>query len=251
MLPAVLLSAACSSSRMSRASSSCAADDAKPDVVAEQRVQLEPQVALEQRHQRRDFHRRALPVLDRERVERQDLDAETRRPLDDVAHRIDAGAVALDARQVPLRRPAAVAVHDHGDMPRQTVEVDLTSERLFRGAGRSGRTGIRRAPSSSGASKPRYTESYGGVQGSRPILCIIKHRREFKSSDSSTPTRKSPAAGAARPARARSRAARISVTFSRASGPARRRRASRRSCAPCGAEIRHRYTNHQRGLTLV
>ena len=56
--------------------------------------------------------------------------------FDDVADRIDAGAVALDARQVALRRPAAVAVHDDGDMPRQTVEVDLAGERLFRGAGR-------------------------------------------------------------------------------------------------------------------
>ena len=109
-----------------------AADDAKADVVAQQRVQLEAQIALEQRHQRRDFRRRTLPVLDRERVERQDLDAETGRRFDDVADRIDPGAVAFDTRQMALRGPAAVAVHDDGDVPRQTVEVDLAGERLFR-----------------------------------------------------------------------------------------------------------------------
>ena len=36
--------------------------------------------------------------------------------FDDVAHRFDAGAMPFDARQVALRRPAAVAVHDDGDV---------------------------------------------------------------------------------------------------------------------------------------
>ena len=95
-----------------------AADDAEPDVVAQQRVQLEPQISLQQRHQRRHFGDRTLPVLDRKRVERQHLDAEPRRAFDDVAHRLDAGAMSFDARQVALRRPAAVAVHDDRDVLR-------------------------------------------------------------------------------------------------------------------------------------
>ena len=37
----------------------------------------------------------------------------------------DAGAMAFDARQVALRRPAAVAVHDDRDVARQPVAVDL------------------------------------------------------------------------------------------------------------------------------
>ena len=56
--------------------------------------------------------------------------------FDDVAHRLDAGAVPFDARQVPLRRPPAVAVHDHRDVRRQPVEGHLADERLF---GRTGR----------------------------------------------------------------------------------------------------------------
>ena len=77
-----------------------------------------------------DFRARPLPVLDRERVERQDVDAEPRRRFHDVAHRVDAGAVAFDPRQVPLRRPAAVAVHDDGDVRGKPLEVDLARQRF-------------------------------------------------------------------------------------------------------------------------
>ena len=48
----------------------------------------------------------------------------------------DAGAVPLDPRQVALRRPPAVAVHDDGDVRRQPVAVDLPREQ---GLGRTGR----------------------------------------------------------------------------------------------------------------
>ena len=77
-----------------------------------------------------------LPVLDGERVQRQDLDAEPGGRLDDVADRFDAGAMALDPRQVSLRGPAAVAVHDDGDVLRQPVEIHLSRKRLL---GRPGR----------------------------------------------------------------------------------------------------------------
>ena len=56
-------------------------------------------------------------------------------PSTDVADRVDAGAVPFDARQVALRRPAAVAVHDDGDVRRQPIEVDLTRQRLIGRAG--------------------------------------------------------------------------------------------------------------------
>ena len=93
-------------------------------------LELEPDVALQQHHQRVHFGTRALPVLDRERVERQHVDAEPRRGFDDVADRIDAGAVPFDARQMALRRPAAVAVHDDGDVRGQRVEIDLARQRF-------------------------------------------------------------------------------------------------------------------------
>ena len=99
-----------------------AADHVEADVVAQQRLELEAEVALEQHHQRADFGGRALPVLDRKRVKGQDFEAQARRGLDDVADRVDAGAMAFDARQVALAGPAAVAVHDDGDVPRQAIE---------------------------------------------------------------------------------------------------------------------------------
>ncbi len=98
----------------------------------QQRLQLGAQVALEQHHQRADLGGGPLPVLDREGVERQHADAEPGGGLDGVAHRLDAGAMPFDARQVPLRGPAAVAVHDDGDVRGQPVEVDLARERLVR-----------------------------------------------------------------------------------------------------------------------
>ena len=76
-------------------------------------------------------------------------------PFDDVADRVDARAMSLDARQVALRGPAAVAVHDHGDMAGQAVEVDLTGERLFRGAGRQDGKEVIERHRVSEASKPR------------------------------------------------------------------------------------------------
>ena len=50
-----------------------AADHIEANVVAEQRLQLGPQVALQQHHQRSHFGHWPLPVLDRKRVERQDM----------------------------------------------------------------------------------------------------------------------------------------------------------------------------------
>src|SRR5262245_6362937 len=108
------------------------AHDLEPDVVLQQRAELEADVALQQRHQRVDFGAGPFPVLDRKRVQRQDVDAEARRRLHDVAHRRDPGPVSLDARQVALRGPASVPVHDDGDVRRQLIEVDLPRQRLVR-----------------------------------------------------------------------------------------------------------------------
>ena len=108
------------------------ADHPKPDVVLVERGQLQAQIALEQRHQRVDLGPRAFPVLHRKRVQRQHADAETRRRLDDIPHRIDSGTVSLDPRQVTLRRPTAVAIHDDGDVRGQLLEIHLARHRLIR-----------------------------------------------------------------------------------------------------------------------
>src|SRR5439155_4943331 len=116
-----------------------AADDMKSNIVLEQRAELKTQIPLEKRHQRVDLRSRALPVLDGKRVERQHVDPQARGGLDDVAHRIDAGAVAFDARQMPLRGPPAVAVHDDCDVRGELLEVHLPREHFVRGAGRNPR----------------------------------------------------------------------------------------------------------------
>jgi hypothetical protein len=40
--------------------------------------------------------------------------------------------MAFDTRQMTLAGPAAVAVHDDGDVARQPIELDLPGQRLFR-----------------------------------------------------------------------------------------------------------------------
>ena len=111
------------------------ADDAEPDVVLQEVRELAVQVLLQKRHERDDLEPRALPVLDGEGVERQRVELEPRAGLDDLADGRDAGAVALDARRAALAGPAAVAVHDDGDVPRQPGQVDLVEERALRRAG--------------------------------------------------------------------------------------------------------------------
>jgi len=95
-----------------------APDHAEADVVVHQGPDLQPDVLLQQLHQRGDLRPGPLPVLDREGIQGQDADAQPRRGLHGLAHRVDARPVALHPRQVTHRRPAAVAVHADGDVLR-------------------------------------------------------------------------------------------------------------------------------------
>ena len=195
-----------------------AADDAEADVVLEQRAELEPDVPLEQHHQRVDFGARPLPVLDRERVEREHVDAEPRRGFDDVAHRVDAGAVAFDARQVALRRPAPVAVHDDGDVRRQLLEVDLARQRFVGRSRRNPRQELLK----------RHDGSFGVNLDCTRSAQYVDARRET-----------GPAAGAVGPAcRAIARREHLGHPRRPAGGRVRPRPACRRSRAPCAAESR-------------
>ena len=78
------------------------------------------------------FQSIGTPVRDSVRTVTQSTltDAEPRGGLDRITHGVDAGAMPLDARQMPLRGPSAVAVHDDGDVCREPVELDLTGESL-------------------------------------------------------------------------------------------------------------------------
>ncbi len=53
----------------------------------------------------------------------------------------DAAAVALDARQAALLRPAAVAVHDDGDVLRQPRGVEAGLRQPLQRVGLEGRRG--------------------------------------------------------------------------------------------------------------
>src|SRR3546814_4912145 len=69
-----------------------------------------------QPHQVADLIGGAFPVFAGKGVERQHLYAEVGRGLHDAAHRLHTPAMTHDARQETPLRPAAVAIHDDGDM---------------------------------------------------------------------------------------------------------------------------------------
>ena len=76
------------------------------------------QLQVQQMHQEGEFRRGPPPVLAREAVERELLDASLDAVLRDTPHAGHAPAMPLDPRQAALLRPATVAIHNDGDMPR-------------------------------------------------------------------------------------------------------------------------------------
>src|SRR5579871_4171261 len=101
------------------------ADREQADVMLHHLAELALQVAAQQRHEAVDLARRAVPVLAREREQREVLDAQPPARLHHRAHRLLAGTVPVEARKAALLRPAAVAVHDDGDVARQPRGIDL------------------------------------------------------------------------------------------------------------------------------
>src|SRR5207248_539775 len=55
--------------------------------------------------------------------------------LDGAAHALDAATVSFDARQSAALRPAAVAVHDDGDVVRQAGRVEAGGFQALQGVG--------------------------------------------------------------------------------------------------------------------
>ena len=101
------------------------ADHAHPDAELDQLVDLAPQRADEQLHQRRDLVGGTAPVLGAEREQRQVLDAAFPARLQRRAHGVDAAGVPEHARLAPGLRPAAVAVHDDRHVPRHGRRRDV------------------------------------------------------------------------------------------------------------------------------
>ena len=94
-----------------------ASDVFQANIVLVQRGNFCFQIAAEQTHQEIDFAAGTLlPVLLGKRVQRERGNADAGRGFDRRAHRRDSGAMSGDARQMAPARPAAVAVHDNGDV---------------------------------------------------------------------------------------------------------------------------------------
>ena len=100
-------------------------DDFEAHIVFVQLWCLGLQVMDQIFHQRIDFLLWPVPILDRKGVEGQILDAQLTGGPDDDARGVCAGAMALDSRQMPLPGPAAIAIHDDGNMPRHGDIADL------------------------------------------------------------------------------------------------------------------------------
>src|SRR3954471_4846240 len=92
-----------------------ATDESRADAFLRKVVKLAVDGLPEDLHERGYLVRRASPVLRRERVDRQRLDAELDRRLDDRPQRARARAVPLRDLEPLPRRPAPVAVHDDRD----------------------------------------------------------------------------------------------------------------------------------------
>src|SRR5918992_4869645 len=111
------------------ARSVAATDEARVDALALQIRELTLDRLDEDLHQRIDLVRRARPVLSRERVHAERLDAEVDRSLDGPPQRTGPGPMAgRDGKPSPPR-PAAVPVHDDRDRPRD-VRKALFAHRL-------------------------------------------------------------------------------------------------------------------------
>src|SRR5690606_16089621 len=121
------------------------AEKAEAHSAARQLVDLATQVEAEQVHQLVDLARRALPVLRREREQRQIGYLPLPAALDRLADRLGAPLMTEDRRHAVGTRPAAIAIHDDRQMSqpgglRAGLRYGfLQRGRLGRGAGDHGR----------------------------------------------------------------------------------------------------------------
>jgi len=104
------------------------ADGVQPDAVVHDLGTLAMEVVAQQVHQPAHFIGRPLPVLRRERVQGERRQPELARRPRHLAHRVGASPVALQAREAPLLRPAAVPVHDDADVSGERPGGDLGSQ---------------------------------------------------------------------------------------------------------------------------
>src|SRR5690606_9486931 len=97
------------------------ADEADAHAAPVQLVDFAVERVDEKLHQRADFLLGPAPVLAREREQGECADPGVQAEIDAQVDRARAGAMADDARPVALLRPAAVAVHDDGQVARDST----------------------------------------------------------------------------------------------------------------------------------
>src|SRR5690606_9508927 len=87
--------------------------------------------APQQAQQVADLGGRTRPVLRAEREDGEIGDAEFARGADGLAQRLDAPPVSFRPRQAARGGPAAVAIHDDGDVPRAYGRLPRIDQRRF------------------------------------------------------------------------------------------------------------------------
>jgi hypothetical protein len=111
-----------------------AADVGHADVVVVHALNVGDEVALEQLHQEADLVLGAAQVVfEREGVEREPGQVDAAGGLDDVLHALCALLVAEEALERALAGPAAVAVHDDGDVLRDAQRIERGVDGAFVG----------------------------------------------------------------------------------------------------------------------
>ena len=114
-----------------------AAEEAHANIVSLQERHFLANVFAEELHEEFDFGFGAAPVFDGEGVEGEGFDAQAGAGFDGCAGGIRAGAVTGDAREMALLGPAAVAVHDDGDVAGEAGEIELFEETGLLGGDRA------------------------------------------------------------------------------------------------------------------
>jgi hypothetical protein len=101
------------------------ANKTQTDIVTIQRIDLFFECIDEQVHDQADLLARTPPVFAAESKQGERLDTLVNARLDHPAHRLDALAVTNGARQHARTCPAAVTIHDDGDMAWTAVGLVL------------------------------------------------------------------------------------------------------------------------------
>ena len=145
------------------------ADYLEPDVIGDEFGQVRFDELAHQVHQVVDLFFRTLPVLAAEGVERQTLDRGVLQAAHELAHRLHALPVAHHPRQVLALRPAAVAIHDDGDVAGGLFGRGHRAIRSHRAkAGRIGALACPNGPGPRQAGTARLTSSGFPGPSSRP-----------------------------------------------------------------------------------